>query len=1285
LISIRPGEKIVDRFVVRHLAGRGGGGEVFCALDTKSDQLVALKLVTLASDGDGGWFEREVKSLERLRHPRIARYIAHGVVSERASYLAMEWLEGEDLASRLRAGPLNIKEAIELIRDVAEALQYVHDQGIVHRDIKPSNLFLVDKQLTQVKLLDFGLARIRGETGLLTRTGAMVGTVCYMAPEQIRGQRNVGLRSDLYALGSVLFECIAGRVPFDTTHPAAALTRALFDDAPELQHIAPGVPPALNAIVRRLLHKDETQRPQSAREVRDVLDALARGLDKRHVFEQVSPASAPIGVQERRLLCLILVTLDETFAENPFANLDNAKEMNAIVASGRQFSTRFERLGANSFATLVTNVGSQQALAERAANIAYSLRRDVPQASIAVALGRDASGNLQSIGEVVERAASLLSGAGEIVLDAACARLLESRFEIRHIDSRFVLECPAAIGNGPEFAQHALPFIGRDRESSMLDDFFATTSSESRGGVMLVTGEAGTGKTRLRDEFVRRLRHRGTPTEIWVAVADSMSAGSALAMFSSGIRRTLSILDHESADVGRRKIQVYAEQFLSGDDSVRVTRFLGQLVGLPFPDDDERLAAARHDPVLMGNQLRQAVTDLFAAICERRPLLLLLDDLHWGDVATVKLVDSVLRQLDTHPLGVLALARPEVDELIRLRWKDCHVERLQLSPLRTKACEQLVRGALGPDLVKESNVRHIVERAGGNAFFLEELIRAERKGQTQRFPDTVLAMAQLRLERLDVGARRILRGASVFGTSFHIDAVAALLDISPPAVEMALEELYDEQVLVHRRAHMDEKIATFRHAFLRDAAYEMLTPEDRVAGHFRAAEWLEQSGHADALAIAQHFERGHANARAIPFWIRVVDEAIAGSDYDGAVTHAHHALARTNSPESAGMLHLRLATAHAWSGGMAEASMHAQQALHLLPVASTSWYAAAERLRWAAMELVDRDRLSWLREQLMAAEDRAVPSVERAVAWISFAECGFFASNLEIGNEDLARAQEIAAACEPNPSAEARMYCAFTVRSLILNRPGDALEACMKAVELLRRIGDAPSVFLHTMNVGVLCTSLGAYEDAKWHLGEALITSRRLGIAGQRLWVEHSLGRVLALTDRFDEGVAQMRQALVALREAQFNRFWAVGSSELSFVLVNAHHFDSALEVLAPVLETEAPDNAKILAHVARARVSLGQGNSELALEHARAAHDLQETSGDREHCVSVLFTLAVALDATSAHDEARETCRKAFEVVMMTADTLRDLEQRRVFLEKVAEHVRVLELARSWKLGETS
>ena len=277
------------------LLGAGGMGEVYRARDPRLGREVAIKRVRGADPSPDARrrFDREARAAGALNHPNL---LAVYDVGEEAGmpYVVTELLDGETLRGRLRGGALAAAEAVALARQVLAGLAAAHDKGIVHRDLKPENLFLTADG--RVKILDFGLAkRLRGEDGRgaleqsLTGAGFVVGTLGYTAPEQLRGEL-AGTRADLFAVGAVLFEMLAGRRAFPGATALETMSAVLGDEPPPLR--AAGVPAALDRLVRRCLAKRAEERPASARELLDALDGLA--------FEVAAPSAASGTVGPRR-------------------------------------------------------------------------------------------------------------------------------------------------------------------------------------------------------------------------------------------------------------------------------------------------------------------------------------------------------------------------------------------------------------------------------------------------------------------------------------------------------------------------------------------------------------------------------------------------------------------------------------------------------------------------------------------------------------------------------------------------------------------------------------------------------------------------------------------------------------------------------------------------------------------------------------------------------------------------------------------------------------------------
>jgi predicted Ser/Thr protein kinase len=251
--------------------GRGGMGVVFKARRRSDGHEVALKLLPPHPvAGAAARLRREAEAASRIRHPNVASVLDAGEHEGRL-YVALELIPGRTLADALAAGPLGVSRALELVAKVARAIEAAHEQGVVHRDLKPSNIIIADRG--EPVVIDFGLAKAEGSRESLTRTGEVLGTLFYMSPEQLEGRRDVDARTDVYALGAILFECLTGRPPFDAATSYELMVQVANEAPAPPSRLAPGLSPAVDAIVLRALSKDRDARHETA-------SALATDLER---------------------------------------------------------------------------------------------------------------------------------------------------------------------------------------------------------------------------------------------------------------------------------------------------------------------------------------------------------------------------------------------------------------------------------------------------------------------------------------------------------------------------------------------------------------------------------------------------------------------------------------------------------------------------------------------------------------------------------------------------------------------------------------------------------------------------------------------------------------------------------------------------------------------------------------------------------------------------------------------------------------------------------------------
>ena len=285
-LTVMVGETI-SHYKITAKVGEGGMGVVYKAQDTKLDRPVALKFLAphLLRDEEGRKrFEREAKAAAKLDHPNICTVYEIDEFNGR-TFIAMAFLEGRTLSERIKEGPLKLPEALSIASQMAEGLEAAHEKGITHRDIKPDNVMLMAGSRGLVKLMDFGLAQLTGSSKF-TREGTTLGTVNYMSPEQAAGART-GHATDIWSLGVVLYEMVAGQRPFRGEFDQAILYSIMNEPPEPLTAVRTGVPKELERIASKCLAKDKANRYQSAGEM--IVDLRNLGEELRGASFKTAP------------------------------------------------------------------------------------------------------------------------------------------------------------------------------------------------------------------------------------------------------------------------------------------------------------------------------------------------------------------------------------------------------------------------------------------------------------------------------------------------------------------------------------------------------------------------------------------------------------------------------------------------------------------------------------------------------------------------------------------------------------------------------------------------------------------------------------------------------------------------------------------------------------------------------------------------------------------------------------------------------------------------------------
>ena len=1309
---------IAGRFKLEHEAGVGGMGTVFRAIDLTTGALVAVKILNGRELRDRKRFDQESAILAELSHPAIVRYFAHGVDEAGDPFLAMEWLEGEDLCDRLDREAIPTPDALFIARRTAEALGYAHGRGIVHRDVKPENLFLPSGDIAQLKVLDFGIARLTAATRALTRTGSVVGTPGYMAPELVRGERTIAASADVFSLGCVLFQCLTGRPVFEAEESSALLAKILLQDAPRVREIAPHLPESLDDLLARMLAKEPAGRFQDMAAVLAALDRIG-DVDARSGRSRRRGPQAALTTSEQRIACVVLagpspsdekkwrgstirISLDQLDVAVDAArtaagaapppsppSVPVAPPISIIEALESELASihgaRVHALPDGSMVLTLPDTGKSTDQAARAARCALTVRAAFPEVPLVVATGPGRFSAWSVVGEVIDSGMRLLrcTPAGAIRLDDMVAGLLDARFEIHRDGSRRFLRGERDV---LEVKRNLLgkvsEFVGRGREISMLTNLFSSTATESIASAVLVTGAAGAGKSRLRHEFLDWVQRRPQGAELLFGVGDSLGAGSPFGMLGRAIRRAAGIQDGEPAEEKRRKLSLRVARRVDRDSVARVASFLGEVAGVPFPDEDNSaLQAARQNPQLMGDGMRRAWEDWLAGECAAGPVLIVLEDLHWGDLGTVSFVDAALRTLREQPLMVLALARADVYTRFNRLWQDRELQTISLSPLPKKAAERMVRGALRAD-VSEAVVKQIIERADGNAFCLEELIRAAADGRSEALPDSVIGMVQARLDAEDPDARRILRAASIFGQRFTRAGLATLLGGEGEGIRVGdWLDLLCSRELLSRVPSADSRQAadvelTFAHSLVREAAYSMLTEEDRALGHRLAGAWLEQGGSSDAMTLAEHFRLGDEPAHSITWYHRAAEQALKANDLGAAIERAEMGMACGASDEVAGALRLIQSEGHIWRGELALAEHRALDAATCLQPGSASWLRALGQAIVAAAKLGKLDEVeAKVREVSAVAPDFGARSAQIiCLCW--GANHLVFGGRYAVADEIMTIVGELAGdLSEIELQAVALVHQVRSVRCSISGDLGAGLNGLEAALLAFEQAGDLRNACTVRCNMGYLYCELGDFERAEVALRHALSAADRMGLHELAAAILHNLGRVLGLRGHLDEARRLELQAVESFMDQGQQRMEGVARTYLAEILTASGDFASARREAERAVEIlgVAP-SLRVAALGAVARAMLGQGLVEGALAAARqAVTDLTQLGEIEEGEAAVRLVHAECLLRSGADDEARGVLGEARAWLLGRAARISEASWRRRFLGDVPTNAKIL------------
>ncbi len=1172
-------------YELRDRVGQGGMGEVFLARQASVGRDVAVKVLRARSGPDDrARFTREARAIAALRHPHVVHLYDYVLAEDGGACIVMEHVSGGSLAELFaRERRLSLARVIPIVVQICDALAEAHGKGIVHRDLKPANVLLtrVEGYGDFAKVLDFGIAHWRGESAdgedRLTQTGMIYGTPRYLSPEQILGT-SIGPRSDLYALGVVLFEALAGETPFGGHMDAALLFKHLKEAPPPLP---PDVsrPPALDDLLSRLLAKSPSLRPASAGALRKELLALL----PMRAGSVVPPSATPSGaVAERRRV----VVIDVSFVER--ARLASAPDAAHTIA--RRCQTVIDAVVRRHAGTVTTRsatgaqivFGAPVARADdlsRALEVALALPvalaavdPDLVEVRVGVAEGAAVSGALR------EGADGGLFVSGLPVGEAEDLRKLASPSEVRVSRGvarntphgiAFVLSSDggSAIASRVEHTTaREQPFVGREQEQAQLDGVLDRAQAEGQGATIVIAGEAGMGKTRLTDRLLARGRERAMRVAR-TTIAEADFAGEDEVF--SRLLKSLLALPEGASDLRSAVEQRLGPDVLSDDEWLALLHALG----VPLSLDQGRHRDAM-DPAARLASFHGMLGSVLAHEARRQPLVVVIEDLHWADASALATIEVLVGLTLASPVVLVLTTRVEEED----RWRHVLVghepTRLELAPLDAASARTLA-SLLGVD--EGERRATLVDRAGGHPLLLTELVRSAGVEDDTPIPTSVQGLVHARVDRLPSADRAAIAAASVLGARLRASDLAAMID-DASYEPTALEE--------HRllRRERDGGLA-FVHALVRDAVYGSLVEERRRSLHARAAEVLVGS----AGPVALHLDRAGSPLAAQAY----VDAASADVARHALVAARRH-LDRAGEVARDDVDRLAIAGA---SGNVELALGDVTRAL---------------------------GRFDDLRRLASASADVFRAEIGRASALRT-------ANRWDDALAALDRAREVA---EPGGAAEARIHQLRGGIEFARGRPDASREAHERALELATR---AAATELRAEALSGLADAhygAGRLVSAAATWASCIATARAEGLLAVEAVNLPMLAIMRVFLDEAEDARALASEAIILAKSLSRTRAEAIARGASALAANVTGHFDEALVHALRGRELthrlrHAAFEETVLFYEAQAHIGLGQ--REDARDAIETALALARTHGMQFIGAALLATHARLTDDASA------------------------------------------------------
>lgn len=942
---------IAGKYEILGELGRGGMGVVYKAKDTKLMRTVALKFLPPELTSDQKYKDRfilEAQAASALDHPNICTIHEINETDDEEIFIAMPCYEGETLKIRIQGKPLPIDLAIDIAIQVAQGLKKAHSKGIVHRDIKSANIMITSDGV--VKILDFGLASLTGDS-VKTRTAAIMGTAAYMSPEQAEGEA-VDNRTDFWSLGVVLYEMLTGQMPFEGENSLAIIHSILNKSPIPPTELRKEIPTAFERIILKCLRREQGSRYQSVKSILSDLTKLQSVIEREELGvsdDQIRKPETKKEAERRRATVLFV----EIIGYSEMIEREDAEDVASIMTRcfkmlsfiEEKYGGRINKITESSFRILFGIPEAVEDASKKAVNAAIELRNQIKSfrqrenllipfdVKVGIETGMVIVGAMEILaredyvvmGETVDRASQLkdLSTVGQIMVGPSTYKYTKEDFEYRPPMSMILrgkkgqISVYELLSVKPKIHRLGLgsdrmvfsDMVGRDSELDKLQlHMWKVINGE--GSVVNVVGEAGIGKSRL----IAELQKKDDVKKVCLLKGRALSIGKNLS-FHPLIDIIKNWARIEENDSGAESFRKFENACMSTypEGAAEIVPFVATLMGMKLSGDYNKRIQGIEGEALEKLILKN-LRDLFVKIAEKKPLIIVIEDLHWADSTSIEFFESLYRLAENNRILFINVFRPDyvntserVSRTIENRYKHFSSEIFLVS-LDEKHSEDLIYNLLKIKGLSPNIREIIVKRAGGNPFFLEEIVRSfiddgvieleegkfrvTEKIDSVVIPETINEVIMARIDKFEEETKSLLKVASVIGRNFFYKILADVAE-ETDEIEERLEFLKERQLILERH-RMAELEYLFKHALAQEATYSSILVKKRKELHLKIANSIasifSERIHEFYGMLAFHYSKGEDLDKAEDFLVKAGGEALKSSASSEALHFYREAL-----------------------------------------------------------------------------------------------------------------------------------------------------------------------------------------------------------------------------------------------------------------------------------------------------------------------------------------------------------------------------------------------------------